>query len=154
MAEKAKGEAARLEAAKEKLRALEKERDACQQRETALREKLSALEAQAQELERRAQEAQAACAGLDHSALEEAILAKGRAYDAKEKAAAQLLQEAQEEDAQRERALEKEIRSLSGLTGGSALKMWNYYKKGNSISTKYQSPALHPHTAILPTRQR
>ena len=30
-------------------------------------------------------------------------------------------------------ALEKEIRSLSGLTGGSALKMWNYYKKGNSI---------------------
>ncbi len=29
--------------------------------------------------------------------------------------------------------LEKEIRSLSGLTGGSALKMWNYYKKGNSI---------------------
>ena len=104
LAEKAKGEAARLEAAKEKLRALEKERDACQQRETALREKLSALEAQAQELERRAQEAQAACAGLDHSALEEAILAKGRAYDAKEKAAAQLLQEAQEEDAQRERA--------------------------------------------------
>ena len=104
MAEKAKGEAARLEAAKEKLRALEKERDACQQRETALREKLSALEAQAQELERRAQEAQAACAGLDHSALEEAILAKGRAYDAMEKAAAQLLQEAQEEDAQRERA--------------------------------------------------
>ena len=67
LAEKAKGEAARLEAAKEKLRALEKERDACQQRETALREKLSALEAQAQELERRAQEAQAACAGLDHS---------------------------------------------------------------------------------------
>ena len=104
LAEKAKGEAARLEAAKEKLRALEKERDACQQRETSLREKLSALEAQAQELERRAQEAQAACAGLDHSALEEAILAKGRAYDAKEKAAAQLLQEAQEEDAQRERA--------------------------------------------------
>ena len=104
LAEKAKGEAARLEAAKEKLRALEKERDACQQRETALREKLSALEAQAQELERRAQEAQAACAGLDHSALEEAIQAKGRAYDAKEKAAAQLLQEAQEEDAQRERA--------------------------------------------------
>ena len=104
LAEKAKGEAARLEAAKEKLRALEKDRDACQQRETALREKLSALEAQAQELERRAQEAQAACAGLDHSALEEAILAKGRAYDAKEKAAAQLLQEAQEEDAQRERA--------------------------------------------------
>lgn len=104
LAEKAKGEAARLEAAKEKLRALEKERDACQQRETALREKLSALEAQAQELERRAQEAQAACAGLDHSALEKAILAKGRAYDAKEKAAAQLLQEAQEEDAQRERA--------------------------------------------------
>ena len=51
-----------------------------------------------------AQEAQAACAGRDHSALEEAILAKGRAYDAKEKAAAQLLQEAQEEDAQRERA--------------------------------------------------
>ena len=97
LAEKAKGEAARLEAAKEKLRALEKERDACQQRETSLREKLSALEAQAQELERRAQEAQAACAGLDHSALEEAILAKGRAYDAKEKAAAQLLQEAQEE---------------------------------------------------------
>ena len=96
LAEKAKGEAARLEAAKEKLRALEKERDACQQRETALREKLSALEAQAQELERRAQEAQAACAGLDHSALEEAIQAKGRAYDAKEKAA-------QEEDAQRER---------------------------------------------------
>ena len=36
--------------------------------------------------------------------MEEAILAKGRAYDAKEKAAAQLLQEAQEEDAQRERA--------------------------------------------------
>ena len=104
LAEKAKGEAARLEAAKEKLRALEKERDACQQRETALREKLSALEAQALELERRAQEAQAACAGLDHSALEEAIQAKGRAYDAKEKAAAQLLQEAQEEDAQRERA--------------------------------------------------
>ena len=104
LAEKAKGEAARLEAAKEELRALEKERDACQQRETSLREKLSALEAQAQELERRAQEAQAACAGLDHSALEEAILAKGRAYDAKEKAAAQLLQEAQEEDAQRERA--------------------------------------------------
>ena len=103
LAEKAKGEAARLEAAKEKLRALEKERDACQQRETALREKLSALEAQAQELERRAQEAQAACAGLDHSALEEAIQAKGRAYDAKEKAAAKLLQEAQEEDAQRER---------------------------------------------------
>lgn len=104
LAEKAKGEAARLEAAKEKLRALEKERDACQQRETALREKLSALEAQAQELERRAQEAQAACAGLDHRALEEAIQAKGRAYDAKEKAAAKLLQEAQEEDAQRERA--------------------------------------------------
>ena len=104
LAEKAKGEAARLEAAKEKLRALEKERDTCQQRETALREKLSALEAQAQELERRAQEAQAACAGLDHSALEEAIQAKGRAYDAKEKAAAKLLQEAQEEDAQRERA--------------------------------------------------
>ncbi len=104
LAEKAKGEAARLEAAKEKLRALEKERDACQQRETSLREKLSALEAQAQELERRAQEAQAACAGLDHSALEEAIQAKGRAYDAKEKAAAKLLQEAQEEDAQRERA--------------------------------------------------
>lgn len=104
LAEKAKGEAARLEAAKEKLRALEKERDACQQRETSLREKLSALEAQALELERRAQEAQAACAGLDHSALEEAIQAKGRAYDAKEKAAAQLLQEAQEEDAQRERA--------------------------------------------------
>ena len=45
LAEKAKGEAARLEAAKEKLRALEKERDACQQRETSLREKLSALEA-------------------------------------------------------------------------------------------------------------
>ena len=104
LAEKAKGEAARLEAAKEKLRTLEKERDACQQRETALREKLSALEAQAQELERRAQEAQAACAGLDYSALEEAIQANGRAYDAKEKAAAQLLQEAQEEDAQRERA--------------------------------------------------
>ena len=28
------------------------------------------------------------------------------------------------------------------------------YKKGNSISTKYQNLALHPHTAILPTRQR
>ena len=30
-------------------------------------------------------------------------------------------------------ALEKEIRSLSGLTGGSAKKMWEYYKKGSSI---------------------
>lgn len=30
-------------------------------------------------------------------------------------------------------ALEQEIRSLSGLTGGSAQKMWNYYKKGSSI---------------------
>ena len=30
-------------------------------------------------------------------------------------------------------ALEKEIRSRSGLTGGSALNMWSYYKKGNSI---------------------
>ena len=26
-------------------------------------------------------------------------------------------------------ALEKEIRSLSGLTGGSARKMWDYYKR-------------------------
>ena len=41
---------------------------------------------------------------LPEAVLEEAIQAKGRAYDAKEKAAAQLLQEAQEEDAQRERA--------------------------------------------------
>ena len=30
-------------------------------------------------------------------------------------------------------ALEKEIRSLSGLTGGSARKMWDYYKKGSMI---------------------
>ena len=30
-------------------------------------------------------------------------------------------------------ALEKEIRSLSGLTGGSAKKMWEYCKKGNTI---------------------
>ncbi len=30
-------------------------------------------------------------------------------------------------------ALEKEITSLSGLTGGSASKMWNYYQKGSMI---------------------
>ena len=30
-------------------------------------------------------------------------------------------------------ALEKEIRSLSGLTGGSAKKMWDYCKKGTMI---------------------
>lgn len=36
-------------------------------------------------------------------------------------------------DASCREALEKEVKSLSGLTGGSAKRMWKYYKKGNSI---------------------
>lgn len=40
-------------------------------------------------------------------------------------------------------ALEKEIRSLSGLTGGSALKMWNYYKKEIPSATTPSSAAQH-----------
>lgn len=100
----AKSAAARLEAAKEKLRALGEEREACQKKESTLRERLSALTAQGEELERRAKEAQTACAGLDLNALEGAILQKKRDYEAREKTAAQLLREAQEGDAQRERA--------------------------------------------------
>ena len=102
--EAAKRDAARLEAAKEKLTALDRERETCQRQESACREKLSALTAQAEELERRAAEAKSACAGLDLDALEKAILEKRSQYDAREKAAAQLLKEAQEGDAQRERA--------------------------------------------------
>ena len=43
-------------------------------------------------------------------------------------------------------ALEKEIRSLSGLTGGSALKMWNYYKKGKFHLRQHR----HPRRSICP----
>ena len=53
-AEAARRDALRLEAAKEKLRALEKERDACAAGGNALREQLSALAAQGEELERQA----------------------------------------------------------------------------------------------------
>ena len=101
---KAKQDAARLEAAKEKLKALETERDSCLKEESALREKISALAAQVSQLERQAQEAQTACAGLNLRDLEQAILQKQREYGSAEKAAAQLLKEAQEGDAQRERA--------------------------------------------------
>ena len=101
---RAKQDAARLEAAKEKLKALETERDSCLKEESALREKISALAAQVSQLERQAQEAQAACAGLNLQDLEQAILQKQREYGSAEKAAAQLLKEAQEGDAQRERA--------------------------------------------------
>ena len=100
----AKSAAARLEAAKEKLRALGEERETCQKQESSLRERLSALTAQAEELDRRAQEAQAACAGLDLDSLEGAIRQKQADYEARERAAAQLLKEAQEEEAARERA--------------------------------------------------
>ena len=64
-AEAARRDALRLEAAKEKLRALEKERDACAAGGNALREQLSALAAQGEELERQAQASQKALAGLD-----------------------------------------------------------------------------------------
>lgn len=102
--DRAKQDAARLDAAKDKLKTLEGEREACRQRESALREKISALGEQVSQLERRAEEARAACAGLDQTALEQAILQKRQEYDSKEKAAAQLLKEAQEGDARRERA--------------------------------------------------
>ncbi len=103
-AEAARRDALRLEAAKEKLRALEKERDACAAGGNALREQLSALAAQGEELERQAQTAQKALAGLDPKTLEAAILQKRQEYDFKEREAARLLKEAQEQEAQRERA--------------------------------------------------
>lgn len=103
-AEAARRDALRLEAAKEKLRALEKERDACAAGGNALREQLSALAAQREELERQAQASQKALAGLDQKTLEAAILQKRREYDSKEREAARLLKEAQEQEAQRERA--------------------------------------------------
>lgn len=103
-AEAARRDALRLEAAKEKLRALEKERDACAAGGNALREQLSALAAQGEELERQAQASQKALAGLDQKTLEAAILQKRQEYDSKEREAARLLKEAQEQEAQRERA--------------------------------------------------
>ena len=103
-AEAARRDALRLEAAKEKLRALEKERDACAAGGNALREQLSALAAQGEELERQAQASQKALAGLDQKTLEAAILQKRQEYDFKEREAARLLKEAQEQEAQRERA--------------------------------------------------
>ncbi|CCX37620.1 exonuclease SbcCD C subunit [Clostridium sp. CAG:1013] len=118
----AKSAVARLEAAKEKLRALGEEREACQKKESALRERLSAITAQGEELERRAKEAQAACAGLDLNALEGAILQKKRDYEAREKNATQLLREAQEGDAQRERA--KTALALSKETLDKAEAQW------------------------------
>ena len=118
--ESAKRDAARLDAAKEKLKALEKERDACLKQEGVLREKLSALTAQAEELERRAKEAQAACAGLDLKALETSIQQKKEEYDAREKAASQLLREAQEGEAQRERAKAALALSQEGLEKAEA----------------------------------
>ena len=103
-AEAARRDALRLEAAKEKLRALEKERDACAAGGNALREQLSALAAQGDELERQAQASQKALAGLDQKTLEAAILQKRQEYDFKEREATRLLKEAQEQEAQRERA--------------------------------------------------
>lgn len=103
-AEAARRDALRLEAAKEKLRALEKERDACAAGGNTLREQLSALAAQGEELERQAQASQKALAGLDQKTLEAAILQKRQEYDFKEREAARLLKEAQEQEAQRERA--------------------------------------------------
>ena len=100
----AKGDAARLEAARKKLRVLTQEKEARSQEEGALRETRSALAAQVRELESRAREAREACAGLDQKALEQALADKRREYQAREKAAAQLIQEAQQWDAQRERA--------------------------------------------------
>ncbi len=100
----AKGDAARLEAARNKLRVLTQEKEARSQEEGALRETRSALAAQVKELESRAREAREACAGLDQKALEQALADKRREYQAREKAAAQLIQEAQQWDAQRERA--------------------------------------------------
>lgn len=100
----AKGDAARLEAARNKLRVLTQEKEARSQEEAALRETRSALAAQVKELESRAREAREACAGLDQKALEQALADKRREYQAREKAAAQLIQEAQQWDAQRERA--------------------------------------------------
>ena len=83
-----------------------------------MREKISALAAQVSQLERQAQEAQAACAGLNLQDLEQAILQKQREYGSAEKAAAQLLKEAQEGDAQRERAKTALVLS-AGLGKGS-----------------------------------
>lgn len=102
--ENAKRDASRMEAAKEKLRALSEERDNCLKAESSLREKLSALSAQAKELEHRAEEAKSACAGLDLNALEHAIGQKQKEYESTEQAAAQLIKEAQEIQNQQERA--------------------------------------------------
>ena len=100
-----KRDAARLSAAREKLRALGEEREARAREEAALREELSAQAAQGEELRRQAEEALAACAGLDQAALEAAILQKRREYQAGEQAAAGLEEECRQLEAQRERAL-------------------------------------------------
>lgn len=140
-AEAAKRDAARLEAAKGKIQALEKERETCQQQAATLRERLSALTAQAQELDRRAQEARAACAGLDGKALEEAIQQRRKEYQAREQAAAQLLKEAQEGETQLERA-----KTALGLSQGALEKAQSQWKE---CPTPWEEPP-----PLEPLRQR
>ena len=140
-AEAAKRDAARLEAAKGKIQALEKERETCQQQAATLRERLSALTAQAQELDRRAQEARTACAGLDGKALEEAIQQRRKEYQAREQAAAQLLKEAQEGETQLERA-----KTALGLSQGALEKAQSQWKE---CPTPWEEPP-----PLEPLRQR
>jgi len=102
--QKTKNDADLLDKAQKRVTELSQEKEKTAARENAQREKLSALEARAEELERRADEMEQACAGMDAGALEALLSEKQKRYQKAEEEAAQLLKKAEQADLERQKA--------------------------------------------------
>lgn len=102
----AKGNAQRLDAAREKLRALSLEKDQCAASEAGEKEKLAALEAGARELELRAEETEKASAGTDLETLDKLISEKQARYEELENSSGSMAEQAEQAERERERAEE------------------------------------------------
>lgn len=102
--QKTKNDADLLDKAQKRVTELSQEKEQAAARENAQREKLSALEARAKELERRAEAAEKACAGMDAAKLETLLLEKQMQYHTAEETAAQLLKQAEQTDLERQKA--------------------------------------------------
>lgn len=102
--QKTKSDADLLDKAQKRVTELSQEKEQAAARENAQREKLSALEARAKELERRAEETEKACAGLDAPKLEALLLETQTRYQKAEETASELLKQAEQTDMERQKA--------------------------------------------------
>lgn len=99
-----KADANRLDKAQKRVSELTADRDAAHASENSQREEISALEARLKEQQARIAELQKNCEGMDANRLSEMLAEKQAEYSTAESTAAQLIKQAEQADAERQKA--------------------------------------------------